>query len=71
MKKTKRLTPEEIEKVSDRLWKTSCSLNGLGSLFYFQSEDSCINAEEYMGIAILLQELSKEITRLENIIRYG
>lgn len=65
------LTPKKVEKVTCRLWKVSSSLNGLGSLFRFQSRESCIDQDEYAGIGHLLQELSEEINRLEDILRCG
>ncbi|MEC7276313.1 MAG: hypothetical protein VXV96_08330 [Bdellovibrionota bacterium] len=65
------LNPKKVETVAIGLWKVSSSLNGLGSLFLYQSSASCLDSDEYAGIGCLLQELSGEISRLEDILRCG
>ncbi|USN48037.1 MAG: hypothetical protein H6626_02805 [Pseudobdellovibrionaceae bacterium] len=71
MENIEHLTPTKVQKVAERISSVSSSLNGVGSLFRFQAQESCIDGDEYAGIGILLQEFSKELMRVEDILRCG
>ena len=71
MESLEHLNPKKIGKVAGRLSVASSSLNGLGSLFYFQSRESCMDQSEFAGIGYLLQEIAGEISRVEDILRCG
>lgn len=39
-----------IDKITERLWITSSSLNGIGGLFTTGARDLCLNGNEFYGI---------------------
>ena len=65
----KHLSSKKIEEIIGHLWKVSSSLNGLGSLFRFQSMETCITPDEYAGLGYLLQVLSEEISSIEDTLQ--
>ena len=71
MKNLDHLSPKKVEEITLKLWRISGSLNGVGSLFLYQSRSTCINPDEHAGIGYLLQDLSKEVARLEDMLRCG
>ena len=71
MESLKHLTPQKVAYIACRLSTVSSALNGFGSLFLHQGNETCIGPDEYAGIGDLLQGLSKEVSRLEDILRCG
>ena len=71
MSKIKHLNQKNLDDVCWRLYQVQSGLNGLGSLFEFQSKDAVYDPDELHGIGQLLKHLSRELSALEDILRCG
>ncbi|MDC1174189.1 hypothetical protein OAT67_02265 [Bacteriovoracaceae bacterium] len=71
MAKFKHLTQEKMDDVCFRLFQVQMGLNGLGSLFEFQSREAVYDPDEFHGIGQLIKQQSKELSILEDILRCG
>ena len=71
MAKFKHLTEDRLSNVCNQLFKIQSGLEGLGSLFEFQSREACYSPDELFGIGQLLKQLSRELSAQENILRCG
>ena len=71
MAKFKHLTKDRFSNACHRIFEIQSGLNGLGSLFEFQSQHSCISPDEFFGIGKLIKLLSEELSIQEEILRCG
>ena len=71
MAKFKHLTKERFDDVCYRLFKIQSGLNGLGSLFEFQSSENCFSVDELFGMGQIIKQLSRELSIQEDILRCG
>ena len=65
------LNPKLIESICLRLSTLEGSLKGLAALFKQGANDSCFEADELFGLGQLLDGLSQESARLEDILSSG
>ena len=71
MAKFKHLTKDRFSNACHRLFDIQSGLNGLGSLFEFQSQHSCISPDEFFGIGKLIKRLAEDLSIQEEILRCG
>lgn len=71
MAKFKHLTRKRFDNVCHRLFEIQSSLNGLGSLFEFQSKEVCFSPSELFGMGQLIKQLGHELAIQEDILRCG
>ena len=71
MAKFKHLTNEKLDNVCHRIFEIQSGLNGLASLFEFQSRDACYSPDEFFGMGQLMKQLARELSIQEDILRCG
>jgi len=65
------LNEKILDKIKERLWIVSSSLEGLGSLFTQVNSDPCFDSDELYGIGNLLKKLGEEVSILDDILSCG
>ena len=70
-KKIKHITRKRFDNACNRLFEIQSGLDGLSSLFEFQSSDACFNPGELSGMGQLLKLLARELSTQEDILRCG
>ena len=68
MEKSKKLSNEKKEILTNKLWRLESALNGLGAVFQCEKE-SIFNSDELYGIGNLMKILSSQIAEVENELR--
>ena len=71
MAKLKHLTKNRFDNVCNRLFEIQSGLDGLGSLFEFQSREANLSPDELFGVGQLMKQLSRELSTQEDILRCG
>ena len=61
----------KINDIIERLWEIECSLNGLAALIQNQGEEASHSTDELLGIGSLIKTLSREVSRLGEILGRG
>ncbi len=69
MEKFEHLTKDKLKNICHRLFEIQSGFNGLGSLFEFQSQHSCMSPDEFFGVGKLIKLLAEDLSIQEEILR--
>ena len=71
MKDLSHLSGKKVDSICCELWKNSGSLKGMSAVLKQQMNHPCYEGGELFGIGQLLESLSEQISRQEDILQCG